>query len=161
MKYVLPAFWIIILICVGCRRLPDRPEDLPTLYPCEINVTFGGKTIEGVQVSLVSDSPELKKWRAGGVTDAEGNVVLKTSFCYEGVPEGTFVLSFSKSEERLGNTLEEMTPLSLIPLKYTPGKSKMNVTIKPEENKLQFKLDGGEERFPVPKGARQSPRMKR
>ena len=160
MKYGIRVFLAMVFTCIGCQRLPDRPEGLPTLYPCEIEVSFGGKAIEGVQISLVSEAPELKKWRAGGITDSAGKAILRTAFCYVGVPEGVFEISFSKSEERLGNTLKEMAPLSLIPLKYSPGKSDMTVAIQPEENQFRFELDGGEERFPVPRGAVQSPKMK-
>lgn len=145
----------------GCKRLPPRPEGMPELYPCTMHVTFGGEIVEGVRVGLISDDPALKKWRAGGVTDAEGNVVIKTAAYYDGAAAGTFKLSFSKSEDRLGDTLEEMQPLSLIPLKYLPVNTQLTVEIKPEKNEFVYELDGGQEVFPVPKGSVQPPKHKR
>lgn len=145
----------------GCKRLPPRPEGMPELYPCTMHVTFGGEIVEGVRVGLISDDPALKKWRAGGVTDAEGNVVIKTAAYYDGAAAGTFKLSFSKSEDRLGDTLEEMQPLSLIPLKYLPVNTKLTVEIKPEKNEFVYELDGGQEVFLVPKGSVQPPKHKR
>lgn len=135
----------------GCRR-PERPEGLPELYPCEIVVTFGGEPLEGVLATLTPESPELKKWRAGGTTDAEGRVEVKTAFCWEGVAAGTYRLGFTKEEERVGDTAEEMTPISLIPLKYAPQNSELTFEAKPGKNKATFELDAGEELFPTPTG---------
>ena len=148
--YVLLLF--ALLLVSACQRLPDRPADLPELHPCTVSVTFGGEAIEGVTVSLVSDIQGYK-WKAGGKTDEKGIVKLKTAFAYPGVPVGTFKVSFSKMEERVGNTLEEMSPRSFIPLKYGAGKSEEVVEVKPGKNNFTFTLDGGEEIFPVPKGA--------
>lgn len=146
---------------VGCRRTPPRPEGLPELYPCEICATFDGKTIEGVQVALIPETSVSKKWRAGGATDEKGVAKMRTSFCYEGVPAGSYRLSFSKLQERWGDELDEMTPLSSIPLKYGPEASEISVEIKSEKNRFSFDLDGGEELVPVPKGTRPAPKMKR
>jgi hypothetical protein len=143
---------VCTLFVTGCRRLPDRPEDLPELHPCTITVTFGEKAIEGVSVSLTSAEPGYK-WKAGGTTDDKGVVRIKTAFAFPGAPAGKFNVSFSKMEERVGDTLEEMSPRSLIPLKYGPGKSEETVEVQPGKNNFSFTLDGGEEIFPVPKGA--------
>ena len=140
------------LLVSGCQRLPDRPADLPELHPCTITVTFGGEAIEDVTVSLISDVQGYK-WKAGGTTDKKGVVKLKTAFAYPGVPVGTYKVSFSKMEERVGNTLAEMSPRSFIPLKYGAGKSEEIVEINSGKNNFTFALDGGEEIFPVPKGA--------
>jgi hypothetical protein len=115
-------------------------------------VTFGGEKIEGVTVSLVSNDPNFK-WRSGGKTDKDGIAELRTSFAYSGVPEGTFTIAFFKTKDAPGgNTLEEMTPISLIPLKYSADQSKEIVEIKPSKNEFSFVLDGGEERLPLPQG---------
>lgn len=135
----------------GCLQ-PERPEGLPELYPCEIVVTFGGEPLEGVLATLTPESPELKKWRAGGTTDAEGRIKVKTAFCWEGVAAGTYRLGFTKEEERVGDTAEEMTPMSLIPLKYAPQNTELTFEAKPGKNKATFELDAGEELFPVPTG---------
>ena len=156
----LVALAIVAACAFGCNRLPDRPEDLPELYPLEIVATFGGKPVEGVTVSMTSLDPALKKWRSGGQTDAEGRVVIRTGMYFDGAPEGEFKLSFQKQQERVGDTLEDMQPLSLIPLKYSPARSELTVEVKPNRKKteLVFELDGGEEIVAVPKGATLGPR---
>ena len=144
---------LFTVTALGCSRLPERPEGLPELHPCTIEATFGGEPVEDVMVSLKSKDAKYK-WKTGGKTDKNGVAKLKTAFAFPGAPEGEFIVSFSKTQERLGNTLEEMSPLSLIPIKYGPGKSTESVVVvKKEKNRFTFALDGGEEVFPVPKGA--------
>jgi hypothetical protein len=143
------AFLMIVFVLTGCKRLPPPPEGLPKLYPCKITVTFGGEIIENVSVSLISADPN-DKWKSGGKTDQTGTAVLRTSFAYTGVPEGTFTVCFEKTRENQGETIAGMTPTSLIPLKYRAGQSKETVEIKPGNNEFTFTLDGGEEQFSVP-----------
>ncbi|MDR0391003.1 MAG: hypothetical protein LBH59_03775 [Planctomycetaceae bacterium] len=135
----------------GCKRLPPPPEGLPKLYPCKITVTFGGEAIEGVRISLVSTEPNYK-WKSGGSTNKNGVAEMRTSFAYSGVPSGKFTIAFDKIEDSFGDTVETMTPMSLIPLKYRPDKSTEIVEIKEGKNEFTFTLDGGKERLPVPKG---------
>jgi hypothetical protein len=144
----------ILFLCflgTGCKKLPPPPEGLPKLYPCIITVTFGGEAIEGVRVSLTSAESNYK-WKSGGSTDKNGVAEIRTSFAYPGAPRGKFILAFDKIEDCLGNTLEEMTPISLIPLKYGLNKSAEIVEIKEGKNEFTFTLDGGKERLPLPKG---------
>lgn len=147
---LLVAAWMCIL-SMGCNRLPDRPEGLPPLYPCKMTVTFGGKTLEDVTVSLLPED-KSSKWKSGGQTDGSGDVAVKTAFAFPGAPEGKYTVAFVKQEERIGNTSESMTPVSLIPLKYGPTKSTEKVEIAKGKNQFTFELDGGEEKLAVPKG---------
>lgn len=137
----------------GCNRLPERPDGLPPLHPCQVTVTFGGEPKENVTVSLIAREPGVK-WKAGGRTDKNGVVELRTSFAFPGAPEGRYTIAFSKTRESVGNTIEEMTPVSVIPLKYGPKQSKETVEIKKGKNKFAFALEAGEERLPIPRGAR-------
>lgn len=146
---------------VSCKRLPPRPEDLPELYPTTIEVTFGGEIVPDVSVIMTPADPALKKWKSGGKTDEKGRCVVKTAFCYDGAPQGSYKLAFSKLEERHGDELEDMQPLSLVPLKYLPMNSDLTIDVKPEKNDVKLELDGGQEIMPVPKGTVPSPRMKR
>ena len=146
---------IFILLCfavftLGCGKYPDRPADLPPLHPCKITVTFGGEPKENVTVALISD--QKTKWKSGGQTDKKGVVQLKTAFAFDGVPEGDYTIAFSKWEDRVGNTLEEMVPMSMIPLKYGPKESKETISVKKGKNNFKFSLDAGEEKTPTPKG---------
>jgi hypothetical protein len=142
----------IFFVAEGCRRLPPPPEGLPQLYPCKITVTFGGEIVEDVTVSLISSDPTFK-WKSGGKTDKNGVAELRTSFAYPGVPEGTFTVAFAKTKNGPGgDTIEEMTPISIIPLKYSASQSKQTVEIKRGKNEFSFTLDKGEERLPIPQG---------
>lgn len=151
----------LAILTNACQRLPDRPKDLPTLYPVQLTATFGGVPVEGVTVNMTPLDPALKKWKSGGQLDAEGKLSVKTGFYYDGAPVGEYRVSFAKLQERWGDTLEEMQPLSLIPLKYGPQKSELTVEVKAEKNAISLDLDGGEEIVPVPKGAKADPRMRR
>jgi hypothetical protein len=146
--------FVILLLCffvTGCRRLPPVPDDLPQLYPCKITATFGGEAIEGVRISLISTESGYK-WKSGGRTDKNGTAEIKTSFAYSGAPKGKFIVAFDKTEESHGDTIEEMTPISLIPVKYRPDQSTEVVEINEGKNEFTLTLDGGKERLPVPKG---------
>ena len=153
-RHILPLPLLFIVI-TGCSRL-ERPEGLPELYPCSITATFGGQAIEGVNIQLTPEQPG-SKWQAGGKTDSKGVAVLTTAVGFHGVPEGKYFVSFTKTEQRGGNTVAEMTPKSLIPLKYSPGKSTEIIEVKPEKNVFSFSLDAGEEIAPARKGARDRP----
>lgn len=154
-------FAIVILslnFCViGCNRLPPPPEGLPKLYPCKITVTFGGEIIEGINVSLKSSDPNFK-WTSGGITDKNGVAEIRTAFAYPGAPEGNFIVSFNKVKEERGykknksdgTPIITLKPISVIPLKYIPGKSTETVEIKKGKNEFTFTLDGGQERLPMP-----------
>ena len=135
--------------CIGCQKLPPKPENLPELHPCRISVTFGGETIEGVGIGLKSVDPNTK-WRASGRTDKKGVAVMNTSAVYPGTPVGQYVVSFSKVEDKDGATdptmsIAEMGGESAIPLKYTEGQSTETVEVKPGRNSFSFELDGGAE----------------
>jgi hypothetical protein len=147
---------LLIPSIIGCSRL-ERPNGLPELYPCSISATFGGQIIENVSVQLKPAAPE-NKWGAGGKTDAKGVAVMNTAVGFDGVPEGKYIISFTKTEARSGFTVAEMMPKSLIPLKYSPLKSKEAIEVKPEENVFTFALDAGEEITPPRRGAINAPR---
>lgn len=149
---------LLLLFCsgvTGCNRL-ERPNGLPELYPCSIAVTFGGQTIEDVNIQLIPEN-RADKWQAGGKTDSKGVAVLATAVGFNGVPEGRYLVAFTKTEQRDGYTVAEMTPKSLIPLKYAPANSTEIIEIKPKKNVFSFALDDGEEIVPVRKGARNQP----
>ena len=149
---------LLLLFCVivtGCSRL-ERPAGMPELYPCSITVTFGGEAVEDVRVQLLPEDRD-NKWGAGGRTDSKGVAVMSAAVGFNGVPEGRYVISFTKTEEREGMTVAEMTPRSLIPLKYSSTNSTEVVEIKPERNAFSFALDAGEEIVPVRRGARDQP----
>ncbi|MDR1477991.1 MAG: hypothetical protein LBJ00_03525 [Planctomycetaceae bacterium] len=138
-------FWVEFFI--GCSRLPPKPADLPELYSAKVTVTFGGKAIEGVNVSLRPTDKNIK-WQASGYTDNNGIANLRTSFAFPGVPVGNFIISFDKkSSEASAENKSVVT--SEIPLKYSIGRSLETIEIKPEKNIFTFNLDAGTETITV------------
>ncbi|HBT77259.1 MAG TPA: hypothetical protein DEB39_10135 [Planctomycetaceae bacterium] len=122
----------------GCRRGPKRPADLPELTPCTVVVTFGEKIMEGVGVYLTPADKAANKWGAGGVTNAEGKADLITSSLYAGAVPGDYVISFKKQGAQVGTN----EPPSLIPRKYTLGRSKETMTVKTDQREYVFALEG-------------------
>ena len=124
----------------GCRRSVPKPEGLPQLYPCEIEVTFGGKAIEGVGVLLRATDPDMKRWGAGGLTDGEGKVIPKTASAFAGVPKGEYIVSFSKRVTVQRGPMGD--EISLIPVQYERKNSKVTIVIDEEHHLFKLELDG-------------------
>ena len=136
------VFCLSFLYIAGCQRLPERPEGMPELVPCTVVVTFGGEKMEDVGILLQPKNTKENNWPAGGQTDAEGKVSLKTAAYYQGVVPGEYTISFQK------HAPEEMRPdgmalptKSLIPLKYSTGKSKETITVSKSQSEYIFTLD--------------------
>lgn len=130
---------VVLLSFFGCRRTIPRPEGLPPLVPCTVSVTFGGEKIANVGVLLRSKTPD-NRWGAGGRTNSDGKVVLKTAGAFEGVVPGEYVISFSRrvthSDGPMGGEY------SLIPEKYAPGRSEETITVTKDQAVYVFELDG-------------------
>lgn len=131
---------VAVLGAAGCRRTVPRPEGMPPLYPCVIEVTFGGERIAGVGVLLRSADPAMKRWGAGGVTDAEGRVAVKTANAFVGAAKGEYVVSFSK---RLTDADAPMgDEISLIPTRYERKNSTVTITVDERTALHRLELDG-------------------
>jgi 5-hydroxyisourate hydrolase-like protein (transthyretin family) len=144
------VFSNLLLLLTGCsnNRLP-RPDDLPAIYPCKITATFGGVPVKDVQVVLIAKSGN-EKWKPSGLTNAEGHAELASSYGFKGVPTGVYTVTFSLIQEPDEEETRRGVPkMSLIPLKYSQGKSTETVEIKAKRNEFSFNLDAGSE--PLPK----------
>ena len=131
-------------VCLsGCgQRLPDRPSGLPDTIPYILTVTFGGEKIEDVSV-LFTPKDKSQPWYAGGKTDSEGKVRLKTGGHYDGVIPGEYTVSFQKTGQvELDKNDMPIRSHSLIPLKYTAGQSKEMITVTAEQSVYVLELDG-------------------
>ena len=143
---MLSRLCLIALLTVAClggcgRRLPSRPSGMPGTTPCTLTVTFGGEKIEGVGVFL-KPKDSSQPWHAGGKTDQNGKVLLKTSRYYDGVVPGEYTVSFHKNAP--AELDEQGMPLpanSLIPLKYTAGQSKETIAVTESKSVYVFELD--------------------
>ena len=87
----------------GCSP-SDRPEGLPTLYPCEITVIQDGAPLAGANVTFMGDQP----WAVGGGTDDKGVARIFTHGKFEGAPIGTYSVLISKTILEGGPTPEQL-----------------------------------------------------
>jgi len=76
----------ILIFFVGCGS--NLPDDLPKLYPAQIEITAGDEKIAGaiVTLSLIGGGGES----VGGGTDADGIAKLYTRGLYDGAPAGKY-----------------------------------------------------------------------
>ena len=80
----------------GCAQ--KVPADMPKLYSCTLMVTQDNKPLEGATIALFHQDTALQKWTAGGLSDQSGKVVLKTQGRYNGVVEGKYKITVTKTE---------------------------------------------------------------
>jgi len=128
---------LTLLIGFGCFRVPKRPADMPKPTPCVVLVTFGGEVMEDVSVYLTPVDRQANQWGAAGLTNAEGRATMKTNSVFDGAVPGDYIISFRK----LGAPVDMNTPPTLIPEKYTLGKSKETMTVSKEQSEYTFSLD--------------------
>ena len=136
---------LLPLFFSGCTRLPERPEGMPELTPCTIEVTFGGERLPDVGVLLrpndvVNNSSVT--WPAGGKTDSQGKAIMMTAAHYKGVAPGEYVVSFEKYAPE--ETRRDGMPLPakpLVPLKYSSRQSKEAVTVTKSQTVYSFDLE--------------------
>ena len=142
---VLIAAILAILCTNGCQRLPDRPEGMPDLTPCTIEVTFGGERLADVGVLLKPKEVENNTpsgWSAGGKTNAEGKAIMMTAAHYTGVAPGEYVVSFEKyAPEEMRRDGMPLPAKPLVPLKYSQRQSQENITVTKSQTVYTFELD--------------------
>jgi hypothetical protein len=85
------------VLVVGCAR-EQRPEGIPTLYPCTITITQDSKPLSGAMVTLYTESSEDRRWSPGGTTDSQGVIQIKVLGKYLGAPAGTYKVTVAKHE---------------------------------------------------------------
>jgi len=93
--FLVGALAFVCVSAFGCAE--KRPDGFPELYPISIKILQEGKPLEGASVNLVAQDPQLVRWPAGGNTNADGVVELRT-YGYEGAPAGTFKVLVMKTE---------------------------------------------------------------
>ncbi|MDO5554595.1 MAG: carboxypeptidase-like regulatory domain-containing protein [Planctomycetia bacterium] len=94
-KAVLSLFLISLLLTCGCG--PNLPEGMPKLTPVSLTVTQEGVPLAEAQVSLTPLAEETK-YGSGGVTDADGRLLVLTHGQYKGVPQGEYIITVRKQE---------------------------------------------------------------
>ncbi|MDR0609790.1 MAG: hypothetical protein LBG58_06750 [Planctomycetaceae bacterium] len=110
-------FLISLVLVVGCTR-EQRPEGIPTLYPCIITITQDGKPLAGAMVTLYTESSDDRRWSPGGTTNPQGAVQIKVLGKYSGAPVGTYKVTVEKQEIENVNS-NSYYHISLMETQYT------------------------------------------
>jgi len=87
--------FVAIVFFAGCDSGPSRPGDLPKLHLVKITFTQDGTPLQGANVTLLSTTTQTYG-SASGTTDASG-VVVPGTYGFDGVPEGEYIVSVSKT----------------------------------------------------------------
>jgi hypothetical protein len=115
----LTGLLLLLLLVPGCSGSSGKFAP-PKLYPVKGNLKIDGKPAEGITVQLSPADPASKTQPASGVTDAEGNFVIRTNGD-RGATEGKYkvVLGTGVSEVKEGPvSVEEATKLSGAGVRY-------------------------------------------
>ncbi|MDR1289863.1 MAG: carboxypeptidase-like regulatory domain-containing protein [Planctomycetaceae bacterium] len=122
---------IFLVLVVGCSR-EQRPEGIPTLYPCNITITQDGKPLSGAMVTLYTESSEDRRWSPGGTTDSQGVIQIKVLGKYSGAPAGTYKVTVEKQEiENVDSN--SYYHISLVETQYTkPKDTTLKIEVTPQ-----------------------------
>ena len=92
----LSFFISVVLLLSGCggERLPPG---IPKLYPATITVMQDGNPLAYAEVIIMNVDPTVN-WSAGGATDKNGTLKLRTMGRYDGAPLGKYKVAVRKRE---------------------------------------------------------------
>jgi len=102
------CFMTALMLVLGCTKGPERPSDLPKLFPCTITVTQEGQPLPESGVFLESVDSSAKYKSSSGITNTEGVVSFRT-FGFDGVPAGKYKIVVRKTAEE-GGVQQETSP---------------------------------------------------
>jgi hypothetical protein len=85
-----------LLLFPGCNG-QKLPPGMPKLYPASITVMQDGKPLAGAEIVVINTDPSTN-WSAGGGTDKNGVVKLRTMGQYDGAPVGKYKVGVRKTE---------------------------------------------------------------
>ena len=96
-RMILPLCLVMacFLMFSGCGE--KMPPGLPKLYPATITVMQDGQPLAGAEIVVINTDPATN-WSAGGLTDSNGVVKLRTMGRYDGAPLGTYKVGVRKEE---------------------------------------------------------------
>ena len=89
-------FLACFLLFTGCDR-QKLPPGIPKLYPVTITVMQDGEPLAEAELVIVNTDPSTN-WSAGGTTDKNGIVKLRTMGQYNGAPLGKYKVGVRKME---------------------------------------------------------------
>ncbi|MCL2006226.1 MAG: carboxypeptidase-like regulatory domain-containing protein [Planctomycetaceae bacterium] len=96
---------IALLFQAGCGDDPNRPADLPRLYPVKITINQSGSPLEEATVTLHSKTP-TKYGTSSASTDSSGVAALRT-YGFDGVPLGEYTVTIEKRGIEGGNEVTD------------------------------------------------------
>lgn len=99
-------------------------------------VTLDGKPLKGASVTF---QPVKKGRPSSGITDEEGNYVLKYTADQEGAEIGEHIVRISLEETEKDEFGEEVSLGETVPAKFNV-ESELKREVKPGDNKFDFKL---------------------
>ena len=142
----------VFLLFAGCGG-DKLPPGIPKLYPATLTVIQDGKPLAGAEIIMINVDPAIN-WSAGGVTDQNGVLKLRTQGRYNGAPAGRYKVAVEKTEipdivrpEEPSNS-EEMTEYNriireirentfhVVDQKFGMEKTKLEVEISPSNLKV-------------------------
>ncbi|MDR0869908.1 MAG: carboxypeptidase-like regulatory domain-containing protein [Planctomycetaceae bacterium] len=88
-------FIIISLLLSGCGT--KLPPGMPKLYPAKLLITQDNAPLAKATVTVIS-SDAARPFNAGGQTDENGALQLRTEGQYPGIPAGEYAVTVSKAE---------------------------------------------------------------
>ncbi|MDR1269700.1 MAG: carboxypeptidase-like regulatory domain-containing protein [Planctomycetaceae bacterium] len=100
------SLFVVLVICSGCGQ--SLPPDLPKLYSVSMTITQEDKPLPDAVVFMINENP-ASKWTAGGLTNQNGIVNLRTNGQFNGVPLGTYKMTVRKTESPDSTLLNEIS----------------------------------------------------
>ncbi|MCL2348997.1 MAG: hypothetical protein FWC50_12160 [Planctomycetaceae bacterium] len=93
----------ILFLCIaglfvaGCGG-EKKPDGMPTLHKATLTFTQGGTPLADATITLTPQDAANVRWPAGGTTDSQGVLHVKTMAQYDGAPAGKYKIIVSKTE---------------------------------------------------------------
>ena len=106
------TLWSIFVFIVGCGQ--NLPDDLPKLYPTQIEITADGEKLAGAVVTLY---PVGSGEAAGAVTDDKGIAHINTRGHYAGAAAGKYKVCVNWAVTVDGPTSKKPAPTDPAALK--------------------------------------------
>ena len=147
-RYIIHSclFTACFLLLPGCGG-QQLPPGMPKLYPATVTVMQDGQPLGEADIVIINTDPAVN-WSAGGVTDKNGIVKLRTMGQYDGAPLGTYKVGVRKTEipditlpleipsdpeglreyQRLAREIDENT-FVLVEEKFSIGQTQLEVEI--------------------------------
>jgi len=95
-RFFISFLIVLVLFIAGCGGV-KKPDGMPTLYKTTLTFTQDGTPLAEATVTLVPVEGAVT-WSAGGMTDSNGVLKVKTQTQFDGAPAGNYKITVSKTE---------------------------------------------------------------